>query len=132
MALEPGRDRRNHRREEAARRDADEEPIGELELEQARGAACQGEPQSQQYCAGQDDDARAEAVAERPPPEARNPHGEEIERHRARYAGARPARILGHRLQEHRKRKHRADRDAGHEGAQRHHDPPVANPRCHA
>ena len=53
MLLEPSGDRSDHRGEEAAGRDADEQAVRELELRLARGAAGQDEPESEPLSAPQ-------------------------------------------------------------------------------
>ena len=52
-------------------------------------------PRPSSNAAGQHHDARAEAVAERAPAEGGEAHGQEVERHRGRDAGARPAGVGG-------------------------------------
>ena len=126
MAIKPRRDPCDHGREEAAGRDADEQPIRELKFGHTRGAARQDEPEAEQNRAAQHDAARAEAVAQRAPREGRDAHGKEIERHGAGDAGAGPAGGVGHGLQENRQREHRPESDAGHQRADRDHYPAVA------
>ena len=123
---DPAHHRGDHRREEAADRDADQQAEGDLEGERALRAAREPEAEAENDRAGEHHRARADAVAERAPAEAGRAHGEEVERHRARYRGVRPAGGLRDRLQEYGEREHGADRDAGHERAERHHHPAVA------
>ena len=63
----------------------------------ALGAARQDQREAEQDRADQHDDARAVAVAGRTPEETAEAHDDEIQRHRARYAGRRPA-VVGNRL----------------------------------
>jgi hypothetical protein len=89
----------------------------------ARGS--RGKGQSEQHRAGQDHDTRPDPVAQRTPAEAGGAHREEVERHGAGHGRIRPAGSRGDLPQEHGEREHGADRDARHEGAERHHHPPI-------
>ena len=126
-SLEPADHRGDHRREEAADRDADQQAERELELERALRAARERQAQAEEHRPGQHDRARADAVAERAPAEAGAPIARKLSVMALDTAGVRPAGRLRDRLQEHREREHRADRDARHERAQRHHHPAPAD-----
>src|SRR3954470_12739707 len=126
MLGHPAHHRCNHRREKAADGDADQQAECELELERALRAAGEEQAEPEQHRAGQHDEARADAVAERAPAEACRPHRQKADRHGGRYRRVRPPGRFGDRPQEYREREHGADRDTGHEGAEPHHHPPVA------
>src|SRR5204862_7124692 len=98
---------------------------GELALERALRMAREEEAGPPAPRAREDHGPRADAVAQRAPAQAGRAHREEVERHGARHGRRRPAGRFGDRPQEPREREHRADRDTGHEGAERHHHPSV-------
>jgi hypothetical protein len=114
MLVEPAGHRGHHRREHGAGGGADQHAVNQLELEQTGGAARQCDAKPEQDCAREHHDAGAEAVEQRAPAEGGDAHGEEVQLHRGRDAGARPAGRVRHRLEEHREREQRADGDTAH------------------
>ena len=122
---EPAGGGRDHRGEERAGSEPHHQAVSELELHQRRRAAGQDQAEPEQHGTRQNDQARPDAIADRAPGETGRAHHQKIECHRARYARARPAGFLRHRLQIDSQRKHRADADAGHQCACRNDDPAI-------
>ena len=125
MAVEPAGDGRHQRCENGAAAHPDQNTIEQLKLLDRGRSACQHQAEAQDRTAGQQHDARTEPVHHHAPAETGDAHRDEVECHRQRNRGARPAGRSRHRLQEHRQRKDRADRDAAHEPASGNDDPAI-------
>ena len=72
----------------AAGAGADQHAVDELELEQACGGLASASPQRRAARRPTAHEARPDAVAQRAPAEAGDAHGQEVERHARRDAGA--------------------------------------------
>jgi len=117
------------RREDCPSARAHQNAEHELEFFDRRSPACEHQTEAQQATARQKDGMRAEPVQDHAPAETGKTHDDEVERHRERNIGSRPARPGRHRLQEHRQRKDRADCDAAHKAAGGDDNPAVAGIR---
>src|SRR5580704_328661 len=125
MAVEPAGDGRHQRCENSAPARSDQNAIEELKLLDGGSSACRYQTDAQKGAAGQQNNSRAEPVHHHAPAEAGDAHRNEVERHRRRNRGARPAGRDRHGLQEHGQRKDRADRDTTHERASGNDDPAI-------
>ena len=105
---EPSGRRGRHRRVEAPRRQPDEHPEQELELEQGGGLARRHQAKAEQGAAAEHDRARAQAIRERAPHERAEAHGDPVQQRHRRDGAAAPAHRVGHRLEEDAEREERA------------------------
>ena len=124
---EPAHDRRHHRREKRGHRAARQHAETQLKQQHSVGAW----PASHRLAANKTAPANTTGLRHtgptaRPRPST-SPPSPESDGHRPRNPGARPARRLGHRGQQHRQRKQRPHRHTAHQPARRHHDPAI---RC--
>ena len=117
MPGEPAGGRRRQGRVEAAGGQTDDHAEDDLELHERRSPARRHQAEPEQRAAGEHDGPGAEPVRERAPDEGPDAHAQPVDERGRRDARARPAHCLGHGLQEHGERGHRAESHA------RHHDP---------